>query len=68
MTGFPSSGKSTAAKKILQYFSEKGKEAVILTEGLLLKNLVAQLLNNLGISVCKYLHKCFVERCHLFFQ
>ena len=34
MTGFPSSGKSTAAKKIQQYFGEKGKEAVILTEGL----------------------------------
>jgi len=32
MTGFPSSGKSTAAEKILQYFGEKGKDAVILTE------------------------------------
>ncbi len=37
MTGFPSSGKSTAAEKILQYFGEKGKDAVILTEGWQLK-------------------------------
>ena len=33
MTGFPSAGKSTAAKKIQQYFSEHGKEAEILSEG-----------------------------------
>ena len=33
MTGFPSSGKSKAAKKIQQYFIEHGKEADVLTEG-----------------------------------
>ena len=33
MTGFPSSGKSQAAKKIQQYFIENGKEADVLTEG-----------------------------------
>eukprot|EP00088_Acartia_fossae_P019355 TRINITY_DN2129_c0_g1_i1.p1 TRINITY_DN2129_c0_g1~~TRINITY_DN2129_c0_g1_i1.p1 ORF type:complete len:277 (+),score=22.66 TRINITY_DN2129_c0_g1_i1:58-888(+) len=32
MTGFPSAGKSTAAKKIQQYFTEHGKEAEILSE------------------------------------
>jgi len=32
MTGFPSSGKSKAAKKIQQYFIENGKEADVLTE------------------------------------